>query len=68
MPEHSTSHRQGFYQRTDLGGRPFPMIGIDYAGPIKCGGGKEIKAYVLLFACSLTRAVYVEVVTDMTVE
>ena len=44
------------------------MIGVDYAGPIRCRGGREIKAYALLFACSLTRAVYIKVVTDMTVE
>lgn len=50
------------------GSRPFEVIGIDYAGPIRCRGGRETKAYVLLFACSLTRAIYIEVVTDMTVE
>ena len=52
------------------GSRPFEVIGVDYAGPIRyrCGKAIEKKAYVLLFACSLTRAVYIEVVTDMTVE
>ena len=52
------------------GTRPFEVIGVDYAGPIqyRCGKATEKKAYVLLFACSLTRAVYIEVVTDMTVE
>ena len=52
------------------GSRPFEVIGVDYAGPIRYRSGKAIekKAYVLLFACSLTRAVYIEVVTDMTVE
>ena len=50
--------------------RPFEVIGVDYAGPIRYRSGKVIekKAYVLLFACSLTRALYIEVVTHMTVE
>eukprot|EP00795_Rhopilema_esculentum_P001427 gene1427-15848_t len=52
------------------GSRPFEVIGVDYSGPIRyrCGKAIEKKAYVLLFACSLTRAVYIEVVTDMTGE
>eukprot|EP00794_Sanderia_malayensis_P000965 gene965-biopygen216 len=52
------------------GSRPFEVIGVDYAGPFryKCKGQIERKAYILLFACSLTRAVYIETVTDMTVE
>eukprot|EP00794_Sanderia_malayensis_P011523 gene11523-biopygen9194 len=52
------------------GNRPFEVISIDYAGPIryKCKGQIERKAYILLFTCSLTRAVYIETVTDMTVE
>eukprot|EP00794_Sanderia_malayensis_P015598 gene15598-17171_t len=52
------------------GSRPFEVIGVDYAGPIryKCKRQIERKAYILLFACSLTRAVYIETVTDMTVE
>ena len=55
---------------TTEGSRPFEVISVDYAGPIRYRNGKamEKKAYVLLFACSLTRAVYIEVVTDMTVE
>ena len=38
------------------------MVGVDYAGPIKylTKGRRERKAYVILYTCSLTRAVYLE--------
>ncbi|XP_046847100.1 uncharacterized protein LOC124440717 [Xenia sp. Carnegie-2017] len=39
------------------GSRPFEAVGVDFAGPLKY---KRRKAYVLLYACSLTRAVYLE--------
>ena len=52
------------------GNIPFQVIGVDYAGPIlyrsgKSGGGK---AYVILYSCSLTRAVSLELLKDMTTE
>eukprot|EP00794_Sanderia_malayensis_P011500 gene11500-12695_t len=52
------------------GSRPFEVIGVDFAGPItyKVRANTEGKAYILLFACSLTRAVYIEIVTDMTAD
>ena len=52
------------------GTRPFQVIGVDYAGPIKykTKKSKEGKAYILLFSCSLTRAVYIELLPDQTVE
>ena len=45
-------------------------MGVDYAGPIvyKISKKKDGKAYILLFACSLTRAVHLELLTDQTTE
>ena len=46
------------------GWRPFQVIGLDYAGPFtfKKTTNTLGKAYILLFTCSLTRAVYLELV------
>ena len=40
----------------------FQVVGVDYAGPLKylTKGRRERKAYVILYTCSLTRAVYLE--------
>ena len=52
------------------GSSPFQVVGVDFAGPIayKISKKKEGKAYILLFACSLTRAVHLELLTDQTTE
>ncbi|XP_046846737.1 uncharacterized protein LOC124440388 [Xenia sp. Carnegie-2017] len=52
------------------GSRPFQVIGVDYAGPFiyKKRAGKEGKAYLLLVGCSLTRAVQLEMLPDMSTE
>lgn len=44
------------------GSSPFQVVGVDYAGPIKyrISKNREGKAYIVLYACSLTRAVYLE--------
>ena len=44
------------------GNRPFQVVGVDFAGPIKyCVTTKtQGKAYVTLFVCSLCRAIYLE--------
>ena len=46
------------------GSRPFQVIGLDYAGPFvyKKTVNTKGKAYILLFACSLTRAICLELV------
>ena len=43
------------------------MIGVDFAGPIKYVTKlrKEAKSYVALYACSLTRAVHLDVVRSL---
>ena len=44
------------------GSVPFKSIGVDFAGPVKylSKTKKEMKAYIVLYACSLTRAVYLD--------
>ena len=52
-------------ERTE-GNRPFQAVGVDFAGPVKYRSLKtEKKAYIVLFACSLTRAVYVELLHSL---
>ena len=49
------------------GTRPFQVVGVDFAGPIKYRVLKKTqgKAYVTLFACSLCRAIYLELTKTM---
>ena len=51
--------------------RPFLKSGLDYAGPIqvrttKGRGYRSYKGYIALFVCFSTRAVHLEVVSDLT--
>ncbi|XP_059050490.1 uncharacterized protein LOC131845442 [Achroia grisella] len=53
--------------------RPFKHSGVDYAGPIqirttKGRGFGSYKGYICLFVCMVTRAVHIEVVSDLTSE
>ena len=52
------------------GSTPFQLIGVDYARPIKyrTRGRSEGKAYMVLFACSLTRGLYLELLPDLTTD
>ena len=52
------------------GSYPFQVVRVDYAGPVVFKASKKLegKAYILLFACSLTRAVHLELLTDQTTE
>ncbi len=52
------------------GSKPFQVVGVDYAGPIvyKRKRKQEGKAYILLFAFSLTRAIYLEVLPDQSMD
>ncbi|XP_064462757.1 uncharacterized protein LOC135373589 [Ornithodoros turicata] len=47
---------------------PFDVIGVDFAGPlyVKSEDGEDQKAYIALFACAVTRAVHLELVSRMT--
>ncbi|GFT01587.1 integrase catalytic domain-containing protein [Trichonephila clavipes] len=51
----------------------FMRCGVDYASPfqiktIKGGGSKSFKAYIALFACFTTRAIHLELVTDLSAD
>lgn len=54
--------------------RPFTISRVDYAGPIKIkerrqrGSALIYKAYIVLFICFSTKAVHLELVTDLTSE
>ena len=52
-------------ERTE-GSVPFKSIGVDFAGPIKyfSKNKSEMKAYILLYACSSTIAVYLNLLPD----
>ncbi|GFX48480.1 retrovirus-related Pol polyprotein from transposon 17.6 [Trichonephila clavipes] len=52
---------------------PFSVCGIDYAGPINIlkyrgRGAKTTKGYIALFACFATKALHLELVSDLTSE
>ena len=53
-----------------VGSAAFEVVGVDFAGPIlyKIKPKKEGKAYILLFACSLTRAVHLQLLPNQTTE
>ena len=51
--------------------RPFEIIGVDYTGFIEVlnpDTKQEQKVYVVLFTCAVTRAVHLELVTDLMAE
>ena len=50
---------------------PFAATGVDYAGPIKVTpsrgcGIKSTKGYICFFICLVTRAIHVEIASDLT--
>ena len=49
------------------GSGAFEVVRVNFAGPIKCLklSRKEGKAYLVLFACSLSRALYLEVLPNL---
>ena len=56
-------------ERTE-GEIPFEVTGVDYAGPIyyKGNGGADRKSYIVIYTCSLTRGVHLEILPDMSCE
>lgn len=53
--------------------RAFINVGVDYAGPIsisskKGRGSKRLKAYICLFVCMATKAIHLEVVSDLSTD
>ena len=49
---------------------PYKYTGVDFAGPVKylSKSKREMKAYIVLYACCLTRAVYLEILPNISVE
>ena len=50
---------------------PFTVTGIDYAGPLMCKRGNPrkptiVKTYACLFVCFSTKAIHIELVSDLT--
>ncbi|GFW90786.1 integrase catalytic domain-containing protein [Trichonephila clavipes] len=53
--------------------RPFSVCGVDYSGPINIlgyrgRGAKTTKGYIALFVCFVTKALHLELVSDLTSE
>jgi hypothetical protein len=48
--------------------RPFAITGIDFAGPLYIKGSEMRKAYISLFTSATTRAVHLEICTDMSTD
>jgi len=52
--------------------RPFNISGVDYCGPFfvhyKIRGKKPHKVYLAIFCCFTTKAVHLEVVSDLTTQ
>ena len=50
------------------GSRPFEVTGVDFAGPFlyKVGKKEEGKCYVIIFTCTCSRAVHLEVASTQT--
>ena len=52
------------------GDAPYQVIGVDFAGPIRYRSRQktESKAYLVLYACSLTRGVFLDLVKSLETE
>ncbi|XP_067208465.1 uncharacterized protein [Linepithema humile] len=53
--------------------RPFDNVGVDYCGPVLIKEGKRrnaktSKAWICIFICMATKAVYIELVSDLSSE
>ena len=49
--------------------QPFEFTGVDFTGALYVRGrGDEHKVYVCLFTCAVSRAVHLEIVTDLSAE
>ena len=52
-----------------VGAEPFQTTGVDFNGALCVrGNAGETKVYICLFSCALSRAVHLEIVTDLTTE
>ena len=53
-------------ERTTATTKPFKIIGLDYAGPLEMRNDEKV--HILLFTCSVSRAVHLELLTNQTME
>ena len=55
------------FQRKDQRSGAFEIVGVDFAGPIKYHKLSQVegKAYLVLYTCSLTRALHLEVLPNL---
>ena len=48
--------------------RPFERVGVDFAGPLHVKTGRvEVKVYIWLFTCAVSRAIHLEMVENLSV-
>lgn len=48
---------------------PFEVTGVDFAGPLYVKGqGTMTKSYIALFTSAVTRAIHLELVSDLSTE
>ena len=59
---------RGYPSNRTVGSSAFEVIGVDYAGPIpyRSAKNRERKSYILLYTCSLSRAIHLELLPDLT--
>ncbi|XP_018375478.1 PREDICTED: uncharacterized protein LOC108769147 [Trachymyrmex cornetzi] len=72
-PRHSQAIMASLPASRTTVSRPFSRCGVDYAGPIviregKRRNAKNHKAYIAIFVCFVTKAVHIEVVSDLTTD
>lgn len=58
-------------ERVNLAEKPFTNVAVDYTGAIfykigKGRGQKGKKAYICIFVCMSTKAIHIELVSDLT--
>ena len=53
--------------RSDYTTHAFQSTGLDFAGPLYVSDKKDSKTYILLLTCASSRAIHLELVSEMTV-
>jgi len=63
-----TRNRGILTRRTRKPSTPFAVTRLDFAGPLFTKKDKLIKSYILLLTCATTRALHLELSSDMSVD